>query len=335
MTAKSEKASPLIDYLEERLVSGQYRPGNKLPSLRSLTNRFGISYGTAMRGIDYLCSQGRLEKIPSRGIFVRQRTTSPHTTAARMITVFIEPWLQETHSGMFQTAFIGMQQMAMHCGYSFTVHPLKMEDACEDSIRALSAGAEAVILLNEYDLVMRELNLNIPVVGVMVDHSFGGRISTVNLDPYSSAEQVVNFFRSRNIEQVTIISSPKPVFMTRGRIFAMLWRELGLECEFIADREELEYRRDRGYFFTSDQRAHEYMQVYQQRTGHLPTRKYAVIGMDGKQLVDPSFTRFPTVATDWRMVGEIAFAECVGRIDGSIPVPRSITVYGNLIIPEI
>ena len=62
---KPEISEQLINYLEERLLAGEYRPGMRIPSVRRLAAKFCLSYGSAIRGIDFLCEQG---KLPNRRI---------------------------------------------------------------------------------------------------------------------------------------------------------------------------------------------------------------------------------------------------------------------------
>ena len=327
---KPEKAKKLIDYLEERLVSGQYSAGSKIPSIQRLADKFEVSYGTALRGIDYLCEQGIFEKIPHRGVFVCERQVARSNNKVKRIAVFMEPYVTEVHCGMCYTAFLGMQELALKSGYTFMVNPLMIENATTENIKEMSKGAEGVILLNEYDLHLKNLKLNIPVVGVLVDNSFNGTISTVNLDPWSAAKMAVEFFEEQGFKKVSIISSIKPVFVTRGRCFATIWREKGYECKLlVADyKEAIEFDGEHGYLFTSDQFAHSYSEDYLQKTGHLLTDKYVILGMDGKQLIDPHFHRFPSIAINWKNIGKIAFNECLSRINNPTLLPKNITLTG-------
>jgi hypothetical protein len=52
--------------------------------------------------------------------------------------------------------------------------------------------------------------------------------------------------------------------------------------------------------------------------------------MDGKQLIDPDFHRFPSIVIDWKKIGEIAFKECVTRIDDVSSIPKNIMISGEL-----
>ena len=327
---KPEKAKKMIDYLEERLVSGQYSVGSKIPSVRRLADKFEVSYGTALRGIDYLCEQGIFEKIPHRGVFVCERQVARSNNKVKRIAVFMEPYVTEVHCGMCYTAFLGMQELALKSGYTFMVNPLMTENATTDAIKEMSKGAEGVILLNEYDLRLKDLKLNIPVVGVLVDNSFNGTISTVNLDPWSAAKMAADFFESQGMEKVKIISSYKPVFVTRGQAFATIWREKGFRYDLLTTPkyEKIDFDKKCGYLFTSDQYAQNYSEEFMEKTGYTLAEKHVILGMDGKQLIDPHFHRFPSIAINWKNIGEIAFNECLNRINNPTLPPKNITLTG-------
>jgi DNA-binding transcriptional regulator YhcF (GntR family) len=330
---KPEKAKQLIDYLEERVVAGQYSNGSKIPSVRRLADKFNVSYGTALRGIDYLCEQGKFEKVANRGVFVRKSLRVASNNKVRRIAVFMEPYATESPQGMCYTAFLGMQELALKAGFTFIVNPLMIENATEDIIYGMSDGAEGIILLNEYDYSIKELTPKVPVVGVLMDNSYNGSISTVNLDAWSVARMAAEFFESKKLKRVVIISSFKPVFVTRGITFAALWREKGFECEFITEynysNEEIDYDKNCGYLFTSDQNAQNHSLKFMEENGIELAKRFTILGMDGKQLIDPNFHRFPSIAVDWKAIGEIAFNECLSRINNPASIPKNISLTGK------
>jgi DNA-binding LacI/PurR family transcriptional regulator len=327
---KPEKAAKLVDYLEERLVSGHFGAGTRIPSVRRLSGKFGVSYGTALRGIDYLCALGKLEKLPQRGIFVRKSLGASANGNLRKLAVFMRPQSVEEHYGMFYMAFLGMQAAAYESGFSFLVNPLRIEDATEEIILKRSEGTDGIVFLNEYDSVLRNIRLKIPAVGILMENNFGGAISTVNLDPVSAAYSAVDYFEAHGIKSVKIMSSLKPIFMTRGRMFESLWRSHGGAWEWLPENEAVDFQKEHGYLFTSDQRAQSQSELYLERTGRMVADDFIILGMDGKQLIDPDFHRFPSIVIDWKKIGEVAFKECVTRIDDVSAMPKNIMLSGEL-----
>lgn len=330
---KPWKAAQLIEYLEERLVSGHFGSGGKIPSVRRLSDKFGISYGTALNGIDYLCSHGRLEKIAKRGIFVKNQQSRNTMPDFKRIAVFLRPETVDAHSGMFYTAFHGMQEIAFNSNFNFLVNQLPAEKASPELFVKLSEGAEGVIFLCEYDLNIHNMDLRKVVVGVLMDNSFGGTISTVNMDPWSAAKIAVDYFEERQVKTVEIFSSIMPAYMTRGEMFAALWRKKGGLVKWLSEKDKISFDRNHGYLFTSDHRAQDHSQDYLKANGRFLAEDHIILGMDGKQLIDPDFHRFPSIVVNWKIIGELAFQECFNRINNPNLPPKNITLCGKLYIP--
>ncbi|WP_320040973.1 PLP-dependent aminotransferase family protein [uncultured Desulfobacter sp.] len=67
----------LADEIQDKILSGQYRAGEKLPSLRKLHNRLGLSISTIHQAYIELEKRGRVEARQKSGFFVRPLEKSP------------------------------------------------------------------------------------------------------------------------------------------------------------------------------------------------------------------------------------------------------------------
>lgn len=72
----SSKQDQIDAEIRGRIIAGEYRPGNRLPTWDALEARFGVSRLTIMRGIAALHEDGFLTAARSRGTFVVD--TPPH-----------------------------------------------------------------------------------------------------------------------------------------------------------------------------------------------------------------------------------------------------------------
>ena len=63
----------LAAYLRERIVSGEYPAGRKLPSIIGLQAESGLSAKTVQRALAVLAAEGLVVTIPNRGTFVTNR----------------------------------------------------------------------------------------------------------------------------------------------------------------------------------------------------------------------------------------------------------------------
>lgn len=74
----------IVDDLRERIDSGDLGPGARLPSTRELIESYGVSTQTVQRAISVLRSEGVVESIPGKGVFVRSALSLQTRAASAM-----------------------------------------------------------------------------------------------------------------------------------------------------------------------------------------------------------------------------------------------------------
>src|SRR4051812_37706484 len=67
---RSAKVTHIKTELANRLRDGAYRPGDRFLSARELASGFSISYQTAHRLLDEMCSEGLVERRAASGTYV-------------------------------------------------------------------------------------------------------------------------------------------------------------------------------------------------------------------------------------------------------------------------
>jgi len=67
----------LADEIQDSIMAGRYRPGDKLPSLRQLHNRLGLSVTTVHQAYIELEKRGRVEAREKSGFYVSPLRTNP------------------------------------------------------------------------------------------------------------------------------------------------------------------------------------------------------------------------------------------------------------------
>ena len=326
---RPDKAFTMIKYLEDQLLAGAYAAGQRMPSLRTLMRKFGISYGTARRGMAYLYMKyPDISKEKGRGTYFKPGNGDQTGAGGGDISIVVCcNELRHNTSGLYYSALKGIISTAEKEGVRIekVMHARDLSDA--GTLRETTARYSGAILLGQYDAFFSRLELPVPTVGVMMENSFNGSVSVVDLDPYLTAKLAVRYFTERKIKKVTILSSMNNAFVLRGKIFAMLAAEQGIHCSkpVTAVRR---YRAGTGYFFTSDNWAHTACLRYKEQTGRDLGSDYVIMGVDGKQFLQPGFSRFPTVAVDWEQVGIAAFRECMARISTPSLTAKKIFLTG-------
>lgn len=58
--------------LRQRIVAGEFAPGDALPNEQALAQAEGVALGTMRRALDLLADQGLVDRVHGKGTFVRQ-----------------------------------------------------------------------------------------------------------------------------------------------------------------------------------------------------------------------------------------------------------------------
>ena len=67
------KKQQLINALTERIESGEYAPGSKLPSGTELCAEFNVSRQVVRSAVDWLKARGLVDGVAGAGVFVRDQ----------------------------------------------------------------------------------------------------------------------------------------------------------------------------------------------------------------------------------------------------------------------
>jgi GntR family transcriptional regulator len=63
----------LARILREMITSGQVAPRQPMPSIKSITQQYGVAKGTAEKALGVLRDEGLVVTVPGRGIYVIDR----------------------------------------------------------------------------------------------------------------------------------------------------------------------------------------------------------------------------------------------------------------------
>ncbi len=329
-----EKSRKMIAYLREQICIGAYRSGSKLPSIRDLEKQFSISYTSAIRGIDYLCSLDLAKKHPRSGVYVKNPRLKANDENNYKIALFVsEGKLLKTHN-IYSTVFWGIQTFAEENKCSLLLNYMSIPEAKEDKIIEMSHGADALIFITEYDENLKNLSVAVPAVGVCMHSSLSGKISIVDIDPYQVAELAVEYYKSRKLTNIVIVSRDNisPSYRNREKVFSDMWLECGGKIIHATLSDELKATKDTGYFFSTSSLLQVYSQMILENTGKILADQTVVLGVDGKNLIDPGFHWAPSIALDWQTVGRVAMEECIHRIKNTGSLPKKIYLPGRLVL---
>ncbi len=68
---RPEKFNRIVEEFERKMLDGELKPGEQLPSQNRLCELYGVSRSCAQKALDALASKGLLESRPGKGVYVR------------------------------------------------------------------------------------------------------------------------------------------------------------------------------------------------------------------------------------------------------------------------
>lgn len=86
------------ELLEERILTGEYKPNQKIPSERNLCEELGISRMTLRQVIMWLVRDGFLKSVPGKGTFVLEPKSSALINGRKDIRTILEEQMGNTHN---------------------------------------------------------------------------------------------------------------------------------------------------------------------------------------------------------------------------------------------
>lgn len=337
----------MVEFIEAMIAGGHYPTGTKIPSLRTLCVEFELSRGTAARGLEYLAERGLLELRHGSGAYVTARKEPAASGGGRKIAVFSE------HCNVYDSycahIVLGIQNLAAATGTTLNMHLRYYQQTSYEIVEKAALEADALLLLGNYDLFLQDLPRRRPVVGVDMLRGFSVA-SLVGMDNRQAMELAADFFLRRGIRRVKLLSFPVPLYQYRANCFSTEFRERGGEAETIQPLDKYEGRlslthefyrslmplfadRDCGYLFVSGTECERTMIHYREATGRELNDDVCVLSIDGKSRIVPGYTPVNTIGPNYTEIGEVAFAECMRRIESPGASPRRIET--SCILTEI
>lgn len=335
--SKPDRAAALTTYLEGRILGGVIPAGYRIETVRELMGRFNISYSAAQQAVAELVRRGILTKS-GRKILAGSSQHAVLAQSPRRINVYLTPTCVPENAnralhGMSFTTLVRIQQEALE--HDMPLQTVARRFTAKDRLflEQLQKECSGIIMIQELDHEILDLQPPIPMVGVMMDNDYDGRISLVDLDISNIAALAVRYFLAQGKKELAIVSDQRPIYRKRAELTALLWlREPGCSVRQLASGTPIEFKPGIGYLFTSDSVLQDYSSQYATaHDGGMLANDFTILGIDGKRLLDPDFHRFPTIAADWAEIGSVAFEECLALMNNPGRYRRRIGMPGRLV----
>lgn len=219
----------LVELLEERIRSGEWKEGGRLPSEPQLAAELGVAYMTLRKSISALVDSGRLTRIRGRGTFITAKTEPDRRPGLGLLLI------HEWHSldpFYFPSLVAGFARRAEQLGYQ--VH---LADRSEPLVEYLElqrhqVRAVACVVLEHSDLEDADALLDQGVLVVAINQ-YGGsrRIPSVSPDNRGGAMKAARSLIDLGHKHFAFLAGPKWNLdaMERRRGVVSALKEAGLE----------------------------------------------------------------------------------------------------------
>jgi len=323
MTADDQKL--LIDYLEEKISTGQYPATMKIPSLRKLSDNFNISSGSARKAIDTLHNNGLVEKRHGSGVYVKRKAIRKKKSKTKIAVLTDFGWL----SAIYSTVFLGIQKAASSKEINLLLNFNSKKSSLEQLNQTINESDGTILLgADDGSEAHKSFSLKNPIAAVCNHNSNSGKISIIDIDPFLAAEHAVRYFKEKKIKTVIVVSSQG--YLNRGKIFSLYWQDSGGNIEHIKYDNKISFKQSNGYFFTTGTILQYYSELFLAETGKILSDSNVILGIDGKNRLDPAFHKTSSIAIEWQLAGEHALNEVLFRINNPGSLPKRIYLPGEL-----
>ena len=361
-------ASATLDDLRERIVGGEFAPGERLPTTKELGAHYGVSIVTMNKCVSRLKEEGLVKARARAGIFAsdpvsRRRVAAANATKRRTIVVFVvrrrldilsPTALSATYlTHLYDEAVIGAQEQAECQGMASTtiVLPGQLwddEERAREYVAAQARGADGAVCIGSTHVATSILLESTPGPVVLAPARLDLRgVNKIALDHYPTARLVMEHLVERGRTRIATLSGmPDRAFKTRDKAYRDVLRANALSArkeyaitstEDAADIERAigrllaipKKRRPDGVFCMNDLRAMMLVKLLRNEGIDVPG-EVAVAGFDG----NPEAIRMgiTTGQTPFHQMGAQAVVMLGGILTKRIAQPCHAVLSGGVVI---
>jgi len=199
----------IYDTLYERITTGFYAVGTKLPTETALHQEFDVSLITLKKALNMLAEQGLIDRIPGKGTFVKVPFTSVSTADKKLIGVILE----HISSPFGLSMMYCMDEIAEANGYKLIIRfsYCSREKETSEIDFLLETGVQGLIIMpshgQHYNPAILKLVLDkFPVV--LIDKRLQGiEVPSVRTDNTAAMHKLVTYMKSCGCRHIGLITT--------------------------------------------------------------------------------------------------------------------------------
>ena len=309
-----KKGGPMLRYLESMLASGGFMPGQALPTLRTLSEQFGVSRKVAAQVQEVLAERGLVEIRRGSGTYVLNQRRHAEDRKIRIAVIHEGLNMQQAYCAHVVAGIMERAAELPDCRIDQWAMLGFQEDAL-DKLTGYARVSDALLLVGGYDRNLRDVPRCCPAVGVEMGSSFNGWVSILSLD------------------HLHLLHNPiDPLHSERKDIMLRTWRNHGTYDE------EAAYGDDdpgHGWWFSGGTGYNRFALRYKNRYKQDFAATHHALSLDGKAYILPegALMKCDAFGTDWHRLGRTALDEAVRRATTpGVPAQRILQGCSSLLI---
>lgn len=143
----------IFDVLHEKIISGTYKPGDWLRQ-EDIATQLGVSMTPVREGLDLLVSAGLAERVPYRGVRVREMSTKDVVEAYGLRLVLEAVIAQEAARNITLEQVAGLERMLAEMKKHDTLNEVSSErKSSREFHSAIAAATKNDLLVKLYEVV--------------------------------------------------------------------------------------------------------------------------------------------------------------------------------------
>lgn len=225
-TSRSTLREQLVDHIIDAIESGDYSPGDKLPSVRELASAYGVSRETANLSFNLLRDRGYVEVVSGRGAFVidaYKKADDPSRSTGAIAFLYDLGWsprptfgISTTYENLLLEADYAIGSTGRHMFTSHICYNRKEGREGLESLLEKVDGIMVVGLINP-DLFARLQDTSVPIVAVLPNIDVEG-IDEVGIDSEKTFYHMANHLIKRRYHRLVYLDGPVRTCQEKRRI---------------------------------------------------------------------------------------------------------------------
>lgn len=213
----------LADIIRKDITSGNFKPGDRLPSMDDLAALHSVNKVTVRRALAELNASGLIYSIPAQGTYVSDRPQPPAFPAKnKVLTVGLLSYLMVPgNTGLYHMEIIqGVREALNKVQGNLMILPVRnIEPQVKIYDQVVQAGMDAIVYLGMFDPPSLRRMIELGPPGVLVDFALrGAQVDSILIDNRGGAYQAIEHLITLGHRKIAIILGQEDQVATKERL---------------------------------------------------------------------------------------------------------------------